>query len=99
MKTIGESCDVVFLMSGYPQDVKETADVIIPLMKPGSFLVDDTTSSPDLAESIANECEKRGIHCWDAPVSGGDIGAREARLVVMVGGKEEGFETVKNIMQ
>ena len=99
VKTIGETCDAVFLMLGYPTDVKETVDVLIPVMKEGSYLVDHTTSSPGLAEWIAVEAEKRKIHSWDAPVSGGDVGAREARLVVMVGGKEEGFDTVKDIMQ
>ena len=99
VKTIGETCDAVFLMLGYPTDVKETVDVLLPVMKEGSYLVDHTTSSPGLAEWIAVEAEKRKIHSWDAPVSGGDVGAREARLVVMVGGKEEGFDTVKDIMQ
>ena len=99
IKTIGETCDVVFLMVGYPKDVQETVDVLLPSMKEGSLLVDHTTSSPDLAKHIHAEASKRKIHVWDAPVSGGDIGAREGRLVVMVGGEEEKFDVVKDIMQ
>ena len=57
-------------------------------MKTGSTLVDHTTSSPKLAEIIAEEAERRGVHSVDAPVSGGDIGARNGALVTMVGGSE-----------
>jgi 3-hydroxyisobutyrate dehydrogenase len=99
IKTIGQSCDVVFLMVGYPSDVKQTVDELLPNMKEGSYLVDHTTSSPDLAVAIHAEATKRNIYSWDAPVSGGDIGAREGRLVVMVGGQEEKFDVVKDIMQ
>jgi 3-hydroxyisobutyrate dehydrogenase len=98
IKSIGETCDIVFLMVGTPKDVKESVDILLPSMKEGSYLVDHTTSSPDLAEWIHAEATKRKIYAWDAPVSGGDIGAREARLVVMVGGQEEKFDTVKDIM-
>ena len=56
-------------------------------MRPGSFLVDHTTSSPQLAETIFQRARERKVSSIDAPVSGGDIGAREARLVVMCGGE------------
>ena len=55
-------------------------------MKKGTLLIDHTTSSPELAERIFKEANERGIDSIDAPVSGGDIGAREGRLVVMCGG-------------
>ena len=55
-------------------------------MKPNSLLVDHTTSAPQLAELIYAEALKKQVHSLDAPVSGGDIGAREGRLVVMCGG-------------
>ena len=99
-KTIAENCKYVFMMVGYPKDVEDMAfNYLLPNMKPGSFLVDHTTSSPDLAEKIYQLGKERGVQSWDAPVSGGDVGAREGKLVVMVGGPEEGFETVKKIMQ
>jgi 3-hydroxyisobutyrate dehydrogenase len=97
-KAIGETCDAVFLMLGYPQDVKEVIEAILPTMK-AKYLVDHTTSSPDLADWIFKECQSKGIHSWDAPVSGGDIGAREARLVVMCGGEEQEFDKVTEVMK
>jgi 3-hydroxyisobutyrate dehydrogenase len=97
-KTIGETCDAVFLMLGFPQDVKEIVETILPTMK-AKYLIDHTTSSPDLAEWISAECKKKDIHSWDAPVSGGDIGAREARLIVMCGGEQNEFDKVSEVMK
>jgi 3-hydroxyisobutyrate dehydrogenase len=99
IKSIGESCDVIFFMLGYPKDVQEIVDILIPVMKECSLLIDHTTSSPDLAKLIHKQASERNIHVWDAPVTGGDIGAREGRLVVMFGGEEENFDVVKEIMQ
>jgi len=62
-------------------------------------LVDHTTSSPNLAIRIAEACSKRGVSAIDAPVSGGDIGAREARLVVMCGGDQKAFDVVKPVFE
>lgn len=76
-------------MLGYPHDVEEMIlgeSGILAHMKKGSFLIDHTTSKPSLAEKIYNECAKVGVYSIDAPVSGGDIGAKEARLVIMCGG-------------
>jgi len=102
-KEIAQTCDVVFLMLGYPKDVEDmtfNSDYgVLNHMKPGSLLIDHTTSSPDLAEKIYLAAKEKNISSWDAPVSGGDIGAREGRLVVMVGGPQEGFEEAKYIMQ
>lgn len=100
--------DVVITMLGFPQDVEQSylgAGGIIERARPGALLVDMTTSSPQLAEKIAAAAAARGLAALDAPVSGGDIGAREARLVIMVGGVEAAcararplFETMgKNI--
>jgi 3-hydroxyisobutyrate dehydrogenase len=58
-----------------------------------------TTSTPTLAEKIYSEAKKKGMHALDAPVSGGDIGAREARLAIMVGGDQEAFDQVKPILE
>jgi len=101
-KTIAQNCNFIFLMVGYPRDVEDMAFNseygVIHHMKPGSFLVDHTTSSPDLAERIFESGQAKGIKVWDAPVSGGDVGARDGKLVVMVGGPEEDFDHVRTIM-
>lgn len=99
---IAVNCDVVFLMLGYPRDVQEVTlgeNGILKKMKKGSYLVDHTTSSPDLAVKIYSEANSLGINSYDAPVSGGDVGAREGKLVVMVGGEEKEFNPVEEIMK
>jgi len=78
-------------MLGYPTDVEQMTihpeTGIVKHMKKGSYLIDHTTSSPGLAEKIAAECKKFGVGSIDAPVSGGDIGARNGTLVTMIGGE------------
>lgn len=99
---IASNCDVVFLMLGYPRDVQEVTlgeKGILKSMKKGSYLVDHTTSSPDLAVKIHSEAKSLGVYSYDAPVSGGDVGAKEGRLVVMVGGEEKEFNPVEEIMK
>jgi 3-hydroxyisobutyrate dehydrogenase len=66
--------------------------------KPGALLIDMTTSSPVLAQRIAEAAGKRGLSSLDAPVSGGDIGAKEARLVIMVGGDAAAFSRAKPVL-
>ena len=62
-------------------------------MKKGSYIIDHTTSSPGLAERIAEKAQEAGVNSIDAPVSGGDIGARNGKLVVMIGGEAQAIET------
>lgn len=98
---IAKECQAVFLMVGFPSDVEAIVlgeDGILKHMNEGSFLIDHTTSSPILAERIYYACEDKGIFSYDAPVSGGDVGARDGKLVVMCGGKDDKFEYVKEIM-
>ena len=79
-------------MVGYPKDVKEIylgEEGIIQNARPGSYLIDMTTSSPKLAKEIYEIAKTKGLYALDAPVSGGDVGAREARLSIMVGGEPE----------
>jgi len=93
--------DVVVTMLGFPKDVEETylgAGGIVESAKPGSLLIDMTTSSPLLASRISKAASHRGLSAIDAPVSGGDIGAREARLVIMAGGESEAFERAKPVL-
>ena len=87
--------DVVITMVGYPSDVEEAylgADGIIASADSGTLLIDMTTSSPALAGRIASAASARELVALDAPVSGGDVGARNATLTIMVGGDEEAAE-------
>jgi 3-hydroxyisobutyrate dehydrogenase len=94
---VAEKSDVVFVMVGFPHDVREVilgSDGVLAGLRPGGVVVDMTTSSPKLAVEIYEAANSRGIHSLDAPVSGGDIGAREARLSIMVGGDRDVFEAL-----
>ena len=99
---LAAASDVVFTIVGYPVDVEETyfgKTGLLPAVRPGTILVDMTTSSPDLAIRIAAAAVDKGAHALDAPVSGGDVGAREARLAIMVGGEQQPFNTVKPLFE
>jgi len=90
-KALAAAADVVFTMVGYPADVRSVIlgeGGVLAGCKSGNILVDMTTSEPSLAVEIARAAAARGVHAVDAPVSGGDVGAREARLSIMVGGQE-----------
>ncbi|CAH1224327.1 NAD(P)-dependent oxidoreductase [Paenibacillus sp. JJ-223] len=100
--SLAAACDVVITMIGYPKDVEEIylgENGLLDSAKTGTFLIDMTTSSPLLAERIAEAAESKGLHVLDAPVSGGDIGARDAKLSIMVGGKREDFEAVRPLFE
>lgn len=99
---IAQKANVIITMVGYPSDVEEVylgEKGIIMNADPGSYLIDMTTSSPLLAKKIFEAAYKRGLYSLDAPVSGGDIGAREARLTIMAGGEAEPFEAMKPIFE
>ncbi len=92
---IAEVSDIIITIVGYPQDVEEIYlgdNGIIRHANEGSLLIDMTTSSPKLAAQIYTQAKKKSIDVLDAPVSGGDIGARDARLSIMVGGDREAYE-------
>ena len=94
--------DVVITILGFPTDVESTylgAGGIVERAKAGALLIDMTTSSPVLARKIAEAATKRGLSSLDAPVSGGDLGAREARLVIMVGGDAGAFARAKPVFE
>jgi 3-hydroxyisobutyrate dehydrogenase len=98
---VGAQAEVVFLMLGYPDDVRETVlgdGALLEAMRPGSLLIDMTTSVPTLAVDIAAAAAERDVAALDAPVSGGDVGARNATLVIMVGGAEEAFERARPLL-
>jgi len=87
--------DAVITMVGYPADVEQVyfgAEGILAHAKPGALIIDATTSRPDLAQRIAAEAKERGLRALDAPVTGGEIGAINGTLTIMVGGEEADFE-------
>ncbi len=90
-RAVAEASDVVFTIVGYPQDVREVTfgdRGTLAGSRPGTVLVDMTTSEPALAREIDQSARARQVHAVDAPVSGGDVGAREARLSIMIGGEQ-----------
>ncbi|SFI55699.1 MULTISPECIES: NAD(P)-dependent oxidoreductase [unclassified Bacillus (in: firmicutes)] len=94
-KEIAKTVDVVMTMVGYPHDVEEVylgANGILTHAKQGTITIDFTTSTPTLAKRIYEEGKSKGIYVLDAPVSGGDIGAKEGRLAIMIGGDEEVYK-------
>jgi 3-hydroxyisobutyrate dehydrogenase len=97
-KHVAEQSDVVFAIVGFPRDVREVflgPDGALAGSKKGNILVDMTTSEPSLAMEICEAANKKDVHAVDAPVSGGDIGAREARLSIMIGGDKEVVEALQ----
>lgn len=90
--------DIVITIVGFPADVEETyfgSEGVFQTMQTGGLVIDMTTSSPILAKRIANTASEKGIDALDAPVSGGDLGAKEARLSIMIGGDDASFERAK----
>jgi 3-hydroxyisobutyrate dehydrogenase len=90
--------DLVFTMVGYPSEVEEVLlghDGALAQLAPGSIVVDMTSSRPALAVMIADASAARDVHALDAPVSGGDVGARAGTLSIMVGGEPDIFDAVR----
>lgn len=96
-KEVAEKSDIIFTIVGFPKDVEEVyfgENGILNGVKEGAILVDMTTSEPTLARKIYEEAKKKGVSSLDAPVSGGDIGAREGTLAIMTGGDKETYEKI-----
>jgi len=99
---LAKEANVIITIIGYPKDVEEvylSEDGILQHAKSGSYILDMTTSTPSLATKIYNEASKKGISSLDAPVSGGDVGAKEARLTIMVGGDESTYNECLPILK
>ncbi|MCM3714348.1 NAD(P)-dependent oxidoreductase [Halalkalibacter oceani] len=99
---LAAASDVVITIVGYPRDVEEIylgENGIVEQAKAGSYIIDMTTSSPRLAVDIYQKAKEKQLYALDAPVSGGDIGARDGKLSIMVGGDEEAFQAVKPIFE
>jgi len=101
-KAVAEASDVVFAIVGFPKDVREVflgEKGLLAGSKQGNIMVDMTTSDPSLAAEIYQTAKAKGVHSLDAPVSGGDIGARNAALSIMVGGDAEAFAAVQPLFE
>lgn len=99
---LAAASDVIITMIGTPQDVRDVylgADGILKSTKQGSLVIDMTTSSPQLAAEIYQEAENIGVFSLDAPVSGGDIGAKNGTLSIMVGGDKKTFEAARPLFE
>ena len=91
-KAVAEASDVIFAIVGFPSDVREVMlgeDGALAGSKSGNVLVDMTTSEPSLAVEIAETAKEKGVYSVDAPVSGGDVGAKNGTLSIMIGGDED----------
>ena len=94
-------CDAVITIVGFPRDVEEVyfdEGGILENADPGTYLIDMTTTSPMLAEKISKEGTEKGFHVLDAPVTGGDTGAKNATLSILVGGEKEDYEACMELM-
>ena len=99
---VAEASDIVFTIVGYPSDVESTLigpDGALQALKKGGILCDMTTSSPTLAKRIAAEAGAKGCSAIDAPVTGGDVGARNATLSIFVGGDTASYERLKPCLE
>ncbi|MGP4038765.1 NAD(P)-dependent oxidoreductase [Gracilibacillus sp. D59] len=99
---VASNSNIIITMVSYPNDVEEVyfgENGILNHIKPYSYLIDMTTSSPLLAQKIESKAKEKNSFSLDAPVSGGDIGAKEGKLAIMVGGIKEVYETVLPIFK
>jgi 3-hydroxyisobutyrate dehydrogenase len=99
---VAANSDIVITIVGYPADVEAIylgAGGLVERARRGALLIDMTTSSPELAERIAASAAARGAQALDAPVSGGDVGARDAKLSIMVGGAQAAFDKALPVLR
>jgi 3-hydroxyisobutyrate dehydrogenase len=97
VKNLAAEADVVITMVGYPSDVEAVyfgENGILENVKKNTYVVDMTTSKPSLAAEIYEKAAKKQIHALDAPVSGGDVGAKSGKLAIMIGGDEDAYKEV-----
>lgn len=102
VQEVAAEADVIITMVGYPADVLEVyfgEKGLINNSKPGTYLIDMTTSKPSLAKEIDQAAREKGLYTLDAPVSGGDVGAQNGTLTIMVGGEPDTFEKMKPILE
>ena len=98
---VAKNSDVVFSIVGYPRDVEEVLlgqNGVLEGLDEGGILVDMTTSSPSLAETIAAKAAEKGCSALDCPVTGGDVGAKNASLSIFVGGETNALTKIKPLL-
>lgn len=101
-KEVAEASDIVFAIVGFPKDVREVflgAHGALAGAKAGTVLVDMTTSEPSLAKEIHAAAKAKGVASLDAPVSGGDVGAKNAALSIMIGGDKDVVAAVQPVFE
>ena len=101
-RAVAEASDVTFAIVGFPADVREVflgSDGLLAGASRGSVLVDMTTTEPRLAVEIYEAGRAQGVSTVDAPVSGGDVGARNATLSIMIGGERETVDTIRPLLE
>jgi 3-hydroxyisobutyrate dehydrogenase len=101
-RAVAERSDVVFAIVGFPKDVREVflgPQGILAGSRPGMVVVDMTTNEPALAREVYEAARPKGVHAVDAPVSGGDVGARNAALSIMVGGDADAVEAIRPLLE
>ena len=101
-RKVAEQSDIVFAIVGFPKDVREVflgPDGALAGSKPGTVLVDMTTSEPTLAKEIYDAAKAKGVAALDAPVSGGDVGAKNAALSIMIGGDKDVVAGVQPVFE
>jgi 3-hydroxyisobutyrate dehydrogenase len=94
-----KDADIIITMVGYPSDVEAVYTQVFKFAKKGSLCIDMTTSSPSLAKSLYHQAKHHGFRMMDAPVSGGDIGAKNATLTIMAGGDESDYQEAIEIFK
>ena len=102
VKSVAQQCDLIFTIIGVPADVEHVylnEEGLVNQAKKGTILVDMTTSTPDLAKRIYEAGTQKGLKCLDAPVTGGDVGAKNGTLTIMVGGEKETFDEILPILE
>ena len=101
-KALAEQSDIIFAIVGFPKDVREVflgTEGALAGSKAGTILVDMTTSEPSLAKEIYEAAKAKGVASLDAPVSGGDVGAKNAALSIMIGGDQEVVAAVQPVFE
>lgn len=99
---LAKACQCIITIVGFPKDVEEVYFASGALMEsaaPGTILIDMTTTSPTLAQKLYAEGEKKGFHVLDAPVTGGDTGAKNGTLSILVGGDKADFEMLQPVFR
>ena len=98
IKDIATECDIIILCVGNDNDVRQIVDETKNLIRPGTVVIDHTTTSAELAKEMNNILFKQGSYFLDAPVSGGEAGAQQGALSVMVGGDEKIYMSIKEVL-